>query len=587
MAIYRAEQARLSIASEPNLAAYMEVVDTLDETGIDWTAQINQPSPTTYLPAGSRSITFDTASETTPLAVGNYIQIGADGAWNTEVRRIISLGTYDGEAATGTIYVDYPTGFWHDNNEALDHKTNSIPTGNTYTTASTGGHPQGTAGNGGINFATFLPGVYETITTPDLTPELTPQYFLKTTSDRNWGYMYRGKQAFSGSLPNFIMLNGYALKYPFGQVYTTGTDSGAGGSTINQTGGTLVGDRSFTITSATGYIAGDFIQIDTTTNSEVRQIIDVTGSVITLNYPLMIAHANGATCNEVIAPFTHTLIESGKLPSMTWHLKMRDTGETGLNDFIRRYVGGVCNRATLSSDEGEMLRYSWDDVQFVDLVHNQTRHVSVTGDGSTADIMAKSSNMLLDPLGIGGDMPNAAGALSAPSYPTTEPYYFSQGSISFFSTTFARIRNFRLEINNNVEPRYYIQDNGTARIPIEMQEGRREYTLTATIAMEDSASAIGTTASLWKELILEGNYAGTGTAALKGFDISLTFTRGSNDTITITSPSTTATTGFEGQGCFFRRASHNIEQESPIQVEGEIIMRNMSVVVVDALGVYP
>ena len=145
----------------------------------------------------------------------------------------------------------------------------------------------------------------------------------------------------------------------------------------------------------------------------------------------------------------------------------------------------------------------------------------------------------------------------------------------FFGVTFARIRNFRLDINNNLEPRYYINDLVTSRIPTDIQENKREYRLTAEIAMEDSlAWGSSDVRSLWKELILEGNYQGTGTPALAGFDISLTFTRGASDTITITSPSNTASSAFEDQGCFFVRA-------------GEILMRNMSVVVVDSVGVYP
>jgi hypothetical protein len=106
--------------------------------------------------------------------------------------------------------------------------------------------------------------------------------------------------------------------------------------------------------------------------------------------------------------------------------------------------------------------------------------------------------------------------------------------------------------------------------------------------MSDSVSAIATTRTLWKELILEGGYSGYAqTGALTGFDMTLVFTRGANDTITITSPSSSATSAFESQGCFFRRAQNSIETDSPVQVDGEIIMRNMSLVVVDSIPVYP
>ena len=584
--IYRAEQARMSFASEAAPGGYPEIIDTTDDAG-DWTALLSSAHA-----AGSRSLTFDTSTGT--IAVGNYILIGTAGNANAEVRRVISLGSYSGgTGTTGTIFIDYPLGFPHANNDPLDERDNTYPDGANYTAVSAGGHAQGTAGEGGINFATFLPGVYETITTPDLTPEFLPQYFLKDSADRNWSYMYRGKQSFNGALPNILLLNGYPLKYAFGQIASIGTDDGTGGSTLSAA--SLVGAREITLSSVTGYAAGEFIQVDVTTKAEVRQILAISSLTITLNYPLMVAHNSGVACNEVIAPYTHTIQESAKLPTMSWNVLMRDSGETAANDFIRRFVGGTVNRATLSADEGEMLRYSWDDVQFLDLVHNQTRNSAVTGDSSTADIMNNSSNMLLSPLGIGGDMPNASGAFGAPVYPTTEPYYYSQGCLTFFGVEFARIRNFSLEINNNIEPRYYMKDRGGKRIPSEIQESRREYRLTATIALPDTFAATATTRSLWKELLLEGNYAGLGnTAALTGFDMVLTFTRGTNDTITISSPSNATTSSpfgssstFDSQGCFFIRATHNIETDSPLQVDGEIIMRNMSIVVVDSIPVYP
>jgi hypothetical protein len=111
--------------------------------------------------------------------------------------------------------------------------------------------------------------------------------------------------------------------------------------------------------------------------------------------------------------------------------------------------------------------------------------------------------------------------------------------------------------------------------------------MSVSIALPDAFSSSSNTRSLWKELILEGNYAGLGnTAALQGFNMSMVFTRGTNDTITVTSPSSNASTAFDSQGCFFSRATHNIDQESPLQVDGEIILRDLSLVVVDSIPVY-
>ena len=96
-------------------------------------------------------------------------------------------------------------------------------------------------------------------------------------------------------------------------------------------------------------------------------------------------------------------------------------------------------------------------------------------------------------------------------------------------------------------------------------------------------SASATTRSLFKELLLEGNY-GSGMA---GFDISLVFTRGTSDTITVTIPHSTAATGGDAQGAYITRASHEIGTEAPIQVEVEMMVRAMQIVVVDSVPVYP
>jgi len=590
MAIYRAEQVRFSFSSEASPGGYMEIIDTVE-------AQTSSPGTATIVgahAAGSRSLTVNSTSN---FAVGQYVLIEAAGTAITEIRRVISV-------RTSTLYLDYPTGFPHAHNIDVVEKLNTSPTGSTYTAADTGGSPQGTAGDGGINFATFLPGVYESITTPDLTPEFLPQYFLRDSNTRNWSYMYRGKQSFAGSLSNILLLNGQPLKYPFGKVHTTAATqtnqdainmpaSGDPTAAASVLAGSFVGDRVITIDSATGYTVGKWIQVDTNASNkaEVRQIVAVSTNDLTLNYPLLSAHADDAFVYEASGVYTHTMQEDAKLPTMTWNVLMRDSDETADNDFIRRYVGGICSKATLSADEGEMLRYSWDDVQFLDMVHNQTRHSSVAGDNATDDIVKNSSSMLLSPLGIGADMPYIAPAtgnqvLTTPVYPRTEPYYFSHGSLTFFGVEFARIRNFSLDISNNVEARYYMNDQGGKRIPSEFQEARREYRMSVSIALPDSFSSSATTKSLWKELILEGNYRGNGVQALMGFDMSLTFTRATNETITITSPSTGASTLFDSQGCFFSRATHNIDQESPLQVDGEIIMRDCKVVVIDAIPVY-
>lgn len=471
-----------------------------------------------------------------------YIEIGV--ALNTnEIRRIIGV-------SGNVLTLDYPTAFPHANGEDCNEVAAAF--------------------SGGTNYITFVPGAWETITVADMVPEIVPQYFLGTSSNRNFYIAYRGRQTFTGSLPNVILLNGVPLRFPIGTVATTGTDvGGGGGSTLN--GATLKGALTIVVADGVDYDNNDFIQIDTGTTAEVRQIVSGAGAnglneTFVLNYPLMQAHATGVTLNEVTSTYTHTISEATELDSVTWHLTQRDSAETTANDLTRRYVGGMVNRMTLSAEEAGMLRVSWDDVQFLDEVHNQQFHSAVGGGTTEVDRF------------------NGAITVPTPSFPTNEPYYFSQSSLSLFGVEFARVRNFRLEVNNNVAPRYYLRDDTHGRAPQEIQEQRREYRLTATIALPDSLASTATTRTLFKELLQEGNY----TAGLTGFDMTLTFTRtASTDTLTITAPPSSAVAGGDAQGCFFGRVQINTGTESPLSAEVEIIVRSLSCVIVDSTAVYP
>lgn len=79
-----------------------------------------------------------------------------------------------------------------------------------------------------------------------------------------------------------------------------------------------------TVTSATGLVQNDIIQIDSNTvsgnkTSEVRKITNVAVNTLTLDQPLVYAHASGEAVVELVAtgPFTHTISEQNTLPSLT------------------------------------------------------------------------------------------------------------------------------------------------------------------------------------------------------------------------------------------------------------------------------
>lgn len=436
----------------------------------------------------------------------------------------------------------------------------------------------------GTSVLTFPPGVWETATLPDWEADFLPKWYLGSASLRNWYSIFRGKKILSGSIPDMLVLNGSIFKWGLGSVTTEGTDVGGGGGGVIDTGAVLKGATTVNTSLIANYTANDFVQIGTVTtgvgaNAEARRITTVnvhgdgTGDLV-LNYPLSFAHALGETLNEVTVPYTHRVLETNVLDTMTMHVTYEDSEQTAANRFMRRWHGGKVNRMSFKGDEGEPLRVSWDEILFRDLSHNQRFHSAIGGGAANITKYA-----------AGVAQPTVMNHLLTPAYPITEPYYFSQANLTLFGVTFARLRHFLLEANNNIEARYYIQDNsGAGQIPAATQEHRKEYRLAATIAMPDAvAAATSTVRTMFKELLLEGNY----TAGFTGFDISLVFTRGASDTITFTIPPSAAATGGDAQGAFIRAAKHNIVTESPVQVDVEAIFRSMRVTIVDSLAEYP
>jgi hypothetical protein len=153
---------------------------------------------------------------------------------------------------------------------------------------------------------------------------------------------------------------------------------------------------------------------------------------------------------------------------------------------------------------------------------------------------------------------------------------FSYGSLTLNGTEFARLRNFRLSIDNALEPKYYVTNDAPSQLLYEAREGKRTYRLGCQIDLED--------ASLYKELLKQGHY----TDVYKGFQATMTFTRGTGDTITITTPPSAPACGGNNMGCLIQRAPHNIvTNENLVSTNVDIICRSMSVVVVDSIVEYP
>ena len=432
-----------------------------------------------------------------------------------------------------------------------------------------------------------------------------PRYYLGTASKRNPYQFLKGQQTYTGSVGGFVLLDGRALRFPIGKVTTLpmesdGTTQAILGVaiTISQSGTYAYphkGDVFITVSSSHGLVANDYIVIlgaahltnaEAIATAEVHKVRAVSTNLIQLDTPLQFDHAHGDYVREVdtasLDHYKHEIFETVDLDSVSWHLHVRDSSEdaglTGTNittnDFDRRYHGGKIGNISLSAEEGGLLTCGWDGVNFLGMNHNQNAHLGLTGE-------AVPYYSLMQPI-RNADV-SAPGTISSTA--TAEPYYFSQGQVTLFGSVIARVRSFSLSINNNEEPRYYLKRTmGRHRGPSEILEQRREYTCSVTLALPDVTTNVDSAKSIFKELLLEGDYG----SGMQGFNIELRFDRGANDSIVITIPDDGAAgVGGNQQGAFINTAPHPITEANPMEVEAEILFRNLKIVVSDNIGVYP
>ena len=316
----------------------------------------------------------------------------------------------------------------------------------------------------------------------------------------------------------------------------------------------LAGSTSFNCLTAGDWASNDYVCIGFGSKyAEIRQIT-LAGSVMSFTDPLVYSHSasGGLTDIGTSAPsyYTHTITEDWTLSPFQISVVNTDTNNT--ESLLRRYIGSKLNRATIRAGEGESLRMNWDEV-----ISRTMRFYDPSATNISPWYSANCSNS------------------PTVSYPTTEPYYFSYGQLTFAGSAFARVKEFVLDVTNNIEPKFYVNDDiSTGRVAYELREGRREYRLALTVDVED--------ADFFLDLLRQGDYSSVYT----GFQVQLVLTRGSNDTITILTPPTTAAAGGDSQGCLIRSAPHSIMEAPLLSVPLDIICRSVQITVADAIMVY-
>ena len=624
MAVFRSDQAQVTFASEAGQGGDFERYTAGSPTDLGSTGGYL----TVAANPGDRIIKVNA---TTGLEVGMMITIGLiTGLHTSETRRVEYI---DGNT---NVHLDRPLAFPHattgnNSNGKLYRIDDALKTSEA-----------------GRKYITMIPGVYETVDVPDMTTQIEPRYFLGTQSKRNYFQAYKGQQSFAGGMSNMVLLNGFPLRFPIGKVVTVplggSTPSIAGAISGNDlTPGTalvkgdiiVAGDHTATLDE------GDYVVMSYGTNptrdsynSEIRRIASIGAAGFEVNYPFMIAHGTNVfrklNASQTNLHFKHHIVETVDLDTISMHEHMRDSGESSANDFDRRYVGGMVGSMTLNAEEGGLLLCSWDSIPFLDMVHNQKKMTGVAGPYSSSGLSGASVNDLprfatmhtisaTDVNKLPGTAGGATGNIDdetqqlsivdgVPSSGNNAPYYFSQGSISISGQEFARIRSFTLSVSNNEEPRYYISPrHGQHRGPSEIREQQREYSLSATVVLPDTANAmtddaVDTATALFKQLILEGDYGSISTPNFKGFTVTLKFTRDTYDDIIIDMPGipvvgtsplstvgtpTSPTRDGNEQGVIIRGAPHVIDGSNPLQVDLDMLVRSLNIQIRDNIAIYP
>ena len=192
MGVYRSDQAQLTFAAEAAQGADPEMIEgTL--VGSGGTGLLTADTA-----AGTRTISIDGGAGA-DFVVGDFIVIGtnivsesASGATlfrEHEVRRIEAMSAAGG-ASANTFTLDRPTAFFHADNS---HVKEISAVGGDATR------------NDHDKYITFVPGVYETVDTPDPEMSFEGRRFISTQSKRNWSVAYPGQQTLTGSVSGIIL----------------------------------------------------------------------------------------------------------------------------------------------------------------------------------------------------------------------------------------------------------------------------------------------------------------------------------------------------------------------------------------------
>ena len=291
-------------------------------------------------------------------------------------------------------------------------------------------------------------GVVNTFTPPNVEVEM-KQLNLAVSGTRNFAHQYKGAETVSGGSLDISLNNGSWLYYALGKI----------DSVTHDATNTAISGSSSTVT------AGD---------NSTKFFRAIGGN----EYPPSATGSLKDIGTGTIA-YSFTELNGHDLPSFALDVsynKATNTNRYVLNDdgasmYSKVFTGCQVNTMTLNFEEGQELKTTLDLVtrSAFDGPENYAPHRSLEG----------------------------ATGLYNYDATTTSPYMYSDGTITLFGQTYARVKSGSLTINNNIAPQRFIGNYNrqvtSAHIP-----AQRTYEISLTLLVTDKA--------LWTELRSQEEY---------------------------------------------------------------------------------
>ena len=365
-------------------------------------------------------------------------------------------------------------------------------------------------------------GLVNTFTPPNVEVEM-KQLNLAAAGGRNFDYQYKGAETVSGGSLDMSLNNGSWLYYALGEV-ALGTMTGSSSSTVDSNSHNGVGFNVGTERVVRIVDANNFPEVDNSGTDLAATQFNLLAGNDMFNYTF--SEAN----NDVLPSFALDVVyrKAGHLNTTAL-----DALSPNENMYSRIFTGCQVNTMTLNFEEGQELKCSLDLV---------TRRAFDAPNGYLP-LGGNSSLTALSNTSGGRGMVNYSSTLT-----DNYPFLFSDGTITLFGQTLARVKGGSLVISNNLLPQRYI-GNYNRQITSAHLPGQRTYELTLTMLITDT--------TLWDEL--RNDNESTGALRLK-------FTKDSGEEIDI-------------QLADYLINSVNVpfpEDKGPVEVEASITARTLT-----------